>query len=64
MTTTERATLDAMQKYGGSFIRALAACYIAADPANRGLIVSTWWHDWQRYAVMGHDNAKAREAGQ
>jgi len=52
MTTNERATLDAMQKYGGSFIKALAAAYIAADPENRALIISTWWPDWQRYQAM------------
>jgi hypothetical protein len=49
-----------MQKYGGSFFRALAALYVAAEPDNRGLIVATWWHDWQRYGQMGHDTEKAR----
>jgi len=52
MTTNERATLDAMQKYGGSFIRLLAQCYIVADPDNRALIRATWAGEWARYAEM------------
>ena len=60
MTTQERATLDAMQKYGGSFIRALAACYIAADPDNRGKIRDTWILEWHQFTHMAEDTAKAR----
>jgi hypothetical protein len=60
MTTTERQTLDCMMKYGGSVIKALAQCYIAADPWNRAQIKSTWFIEWQRYAAMADDNAKAR----
>jgi hypothetical protein len=60
MTTTERQTIDAMQKYGGSFIKALAACYIAADPDNRRRILEGWPHEWMRYTTMAADNEKAR----
>lgn len=60
MTTTERATIDCMEKYGGSFVKALAAAYIAADPSNRNLIRATWAYDWQRYAAMADDTEKAR----
>ena len=60
MTTTERQTLDCMIKYGGSFIRALAAAYIAADPDNRNLIRATWGYDWQSYQAMAADTEKAR----
>jgi pyruvate/2-oxoacid:ferredoxin oxidoreductase beta subunit len=60
MTTTERATLDAMQKYGGSFIKALAACYIAADPSNRKIIQEAWSYYWQQYAAIAEDTEKAR----
>jgi hypothetical protein len=60
MTTTERATLDAMQKYGGSFIKALAACYIAADPENRGKIQDTWVLEWDKYLHMGEAMNRAR----
>ena len=61
MTTTERQTLNCMIKYGGSFVKALAAAYIAADPWNRAQIKSTWFIEWQRYADMAEDTAKARE---
>ena len=64
MTTTERQTLDAMQKYGGSFVKALSYLYIAADPANRLEIRSTWPVLWAKYEGYGRDQAKAREAGQ
>jgi hypothetical protein len=60
MTTTERQTLDCMEKYGGSFIKALAACYIAADPWNREQIMTTWRFEWEKYAAMAEDNDKAR----
>jgi len=52
MTTNERAILDAMQQYGGSFIRMLAQCYIVADPDNRAKIRATWADDWAWYAEM------------
>jgi hypothetical protein len=60
MTATERAIIDAMEKYGSSFIRALAAAYIAADPDNRGKIRDTWILEWHQYTHMAEDTAKAR----
>jgi len=60
MTTTERQTIDAMQKYGGSFIRALAAAYIAADPTNRCKIQDTWVVEWDKYLHMGEAMNRAR----
>jgi hypothetical protein len=61
MTTTERQTIDAMLKYGGSFIKALAACYIAADPDNQGKIRDTWVLEWDKYLHMGESMNRARE---
>ena len=60
MTPIERQTLDAMQKYGGSVIKALAAAYVAADSWNRKLIRNTFFAEWQHYQEMAADTEKAR----
>jgi hypothetical protein len=60
MTTQERATLDAMMKYGGNFVRALERAYVSADPENRQKIRETWRIEWAKYERMAEDTAKAR----
>lgn len=43
MTQTELyATFNAMQREGGSFVRALSVAWVYADPDNRALIEQTW----------------------
>lgn len=46
-------TVDAMEKYGGSFVKALAELARRADPANLALIKSTWPKYWAEYEVSG-----------
>ena len=60
MTTTEHQALDAMQKYGGNFVRALERAYVSADPENRQKIRETWRNEWAKYTRMAEDTAKAR----
>ena len=46
-------TVDAMEKYGGSFMQALAALARRADPRNLGKIKLTWVSDWNEYEKVG-----------
>jgi hypothetical protein len=47
-----RHAIAMMDKYGGSFVRALAAAWRYADPANRYLIESTWAGEFEKYAAF------------
>lgn len=46
--------IEAMEKYGGSFVRALASAARHADPENLQKIKDTWPDYWAKYsrAVM------------
>lgn len=46
-------TIDAMEKYGGSFVKALAVLARHADYNNLILIKNTWSAYWQEYEIMG-----------
>lgn len=47
---TQRA-VTAMEAHGGSFIKALAAAWRAADPVNKAVIEMAWEQDFARYAA-------------
>jgi len=49
------ATLENMDKYGGSFIRALANLYRRADDENRAEIRRTFARYFQTYKRMEED---------
>ena len=58
MTLQDSITLDAMETYGGSFIRALAQAARKADAVNLEKIKVTWPDEWERYtyaATNQHD---------
>ena len=42
-------TLDAMEKYGGSFVKALAKCYIRADSSNAQKLITAFSEIFERY---------------
>lgn len=44
--------LVAMQKFGGSFVKALAGALQCVDPANIAKIKATWPDYWQEYLGM------------
>jgi len=44
--------LDAMERFGGSFIQALAACYRRADDVNRGTLKLAFATYWAQYAEL------------
>jgi len=52
--TIDEATLDAMQRYGGSFVQQLARLYLVADPDNREKLQQTFWATFVKYAQMAH----------
>ena len=45
-------TLTAMETYGGSFIRTLAALYRRADDTNRRTLLSAFGHYFTEYAEL------------
>lgn len=44
--------IDAMEKWGGSFVVALAQAARRADPINLAKIKATWPEYWQQYKEM------------
>jgi len=53
-TPTTDQVIACMQRDGGSFIRALAAAWLVADPENRALIETTWAHRFNHYRALAH----------
>lgn len=41
--------LEAMDQYGGSFVKSLAECYRRADPANKKKLMSVFEEYFQEY---------------
>ena len=48
-------TVDAMEKYGGSFVKQLGELARRADPVNLALIKETWPEYWHQYEDMGKE---------
>ena len=46
-------TVKAMRLWGGSFVKALAECVIAADDENLEKIKRTWPKYWEKYFDLG-----------
>ena len=56
-------TVDAMEKYGGSFVQALGNLARHADPTNLEYIKTTWVNLWSQYEDIGKRmEAKGEEA--
>jgi hypothetical protein len=51
-TATDYDIVNAMARFGGSFVRCLAACYHAADPVNSLRIKAAFPDIWAEYAEM------------
>jgi len=52
MDAADIETIDAMRRYGGGFVKALAEAAARADDENLQLIKGTWAEYWERYAEM------------
>lgn len=50
--TTDRDVARTMVEYGGSFVAALGAAALAADPSNLKKIRDTWPDYWANYTRM------------
>jgi hypothetical protein len=48
--STDSEVVNAMERFGGSFVRALAKLCYLADPDNLQRIKAAWPDYWQEYA--------------
>jgi len=53
MNERDSWTVDVMEKYGGSFVQALARAARCADPINLRKIKLAWANLWSEYEMMG-----------
>jgi pyruvate/2-oxoacid:ferredoxin oxidoreductase beta subunit len=51
-TEVQMKVVDAMQDYGGSFVKALAECYRRADPINFAKLQNAFPEYWEQYDGM------------
>ena len=52
MNVTDRDVARTMQEYGGSFVRALGAAALAADPSNLKKLRDAFPDYWANYMKM------------
>lgn len=52
MTEQDIKTVEMMEKFGGSFVKALAECARRADNINLAKIKLTWADYWHKYEDM------------
>lgn len=52
MTEQDLKIIEAMETYGGSFVKALAECFRRADPVNFAKLRQTFKDYWLRYEKM------------
>jgi hypothetical protein len=58
MNDEEFKTVEMMEKYGGSFVKALAECFWRADPINFQKLKSTFIEYWIEYSKKADINNK------
>lgn len=52
MSDEDMNVVEAMEKYGGSFVQALAVCFRRADQFNLAKLKETFSEYWQQYTEM------------
>ena len=57
-------TIEAMAKYGGSFVKSLAEAARRADRQNLAKIKSTWVEYWTEYEKTGRELEAKHEQGE
>jgi len=57
-------TIEAMTKYGGSFVKALAEAARRADPQNLARIKTAWPEYWAEYEKTGRELEAKHERGE
>ena len=63
MTKEDKQTIKAMIKYGGSFVRHLAAAALCADADNLGRIKAAFPELWARYEEFAKLDKEREEKG-
>lgn len=64
MTDSERETIEAMQKFGGGFVRRLGEAWIHADQENARKLRMAFPQYWDQYAqVAANEKLRARTGG-
>ena len=54
LTSTESVTIEAMERFGGSFVQNLAKCYLSADESNRKRLLAAFSYEFkERYGKAG-----------
>lgn len=53
MNDRDSYTCDAMEKWGGSFVKALGNLARHSDPGNLERVKATWSALWQQYEDLG-----------
>lgn len=60
MTSEEIEVVEAMERWGGGFVKALAECFRRADVHNFRILRASFSEYWNDYSEMGR---KARHRG-
>jgi hypothetical protein len=60
---TDDAVVAAMERYGGSFVVALAACWRRADDENRRTLRGAFTATWANYAELAERAAGRQWSG-
>lgn len=55
MNENDTKVVEAMEKYGGSFVKSLAAMLRHADPVNLQKVKDTWPEYWNNYQAIVKD---------
>jgi hypothetical protein len=53
--------LETMDRFGGSFVQALAVCYRRADDGNRRILRDAFAAYWTRYAELAAQSRKVQD---
>lgn len=51
-TDQDYKVVEAMKKYGGSFVKSLAECFVHADPVNINKLKGAFPEYWDQYSRM------------
>ena len=62
MNVTDRDVARTMQEYGGSFVRALGAAALAADPSNLKKLRDAFPDYWANYMKMAQQLSEVEKA--
>lgn len=55
LSESELKTYDNMRQYGGGFVKALAECWLRADPTNKATLDTAFSHYFDEYAIQFGD---------